>query len=113
MPHLFMDGIELEVPEGTLLIFNPTSLPPTELHAMKDVQFHAGGIIFQTKTGVHLPNQDRGVTNQCFPSFHATVPLNPDDPLQIHYQISADPQEQEAFKLYPMIFDFVRQFEII
>ena len=52
MPHLFMDGIEVEVPEGTVLIFNPTSKSPDALHGMRDVQFRAGGVIFQTKTDV-------------------------------------------------------------
>ena len=93
---LIMDGIELEVPEGTLLIFNPTSFLPDQLSAMKDVQCHAGGIIFQTKTEV-LDT----MTNPCFPSFPVIILWTPHYPKQIHYQISADPKEQEAFKFYP------------
>ena len=104
MPHLFMDGIEVEVPEGTLLIFNPTSKSPDALHGMKDVQFRAGGVIFQTKTDV-LKEMDK----PRFAQFPFLEPTDDVAPIQINYQIPADPKDEEAFKFYPMIFDFMRR----
>ena len=51
MPILlfFAHGMQVEVPEGTVLRFHPTSHSPDELSRMLTVEFHVGGIIFETK----------------------------------------------------------------
>ena len=49
---LFINGMRLEVPQGTVLIFNPMSSSHKRLARMRDVQFHVGGITFQTKAEV-------------------------------------------------------------
>ena len=54
---LFAHGMQVEVPSGTVLCFNPLSLSPDELSTMPDVQVCIGGvlnriIIFQTKQAV-------------------------------------------------------------
>ena len=37
----------VEVPDGAVLCFNPSSLSPDELSFMPYIQFHVGGIIFR------------------------------------------------------------------
>ena len=53
---LFAHGMQVEVPLGTVLCFNPLSLSPHELSTMPDVQVCIGSvlnrIIFQTKQAV-------------------------------------------------------------
>ena len=49
---LFAHGMQVEVPEATVLRFHPTSLSPYELSCILTVEFHVAGIIFVTKEAV-------------------------------------------------------------
>ena len=49
----FAHSMQVKVPEGTVLCFNPLSLSPDELSALPDIQVCVGGsITFQTKQAV-------------------------------------------------------------
>ena len=48
----FAREMQVEVAEGTVLRFHPTSHSPKELSRMLTVEFHVGGIIFETKAAV-------------------------------------------------------------
>ena len=55
MPTLLCaNGMQVEVLEGTVLSFHPTSFSPYELSCMLTVEFHVGGINFETKEEVCL-----------------------------------------------------------
>ena len=70
----FAHGMQVEVPQGTVLCFNPLSslLSPDQLSALPDIQVCVGGIRFQTKKAV-LDN----ASPSFFDALHSTAWLLP------------------------------------
>ena len=53
MPNLlFAHDMQVEVPEGTVLCFNPSSFSSDKLRVMSRVQFLIGGVVFEAKKEV-------------------------------------------------------------
>ena len=102
MPVHYMNGIEVQVPEDTVFVLNPTTLSLGLLHVMKGMKFHMGGIIsvFQTKLQLsykcfrtrlsHLSNHSLPL----LPSIHY-------EPVTIFHEMEEeDLEEEEGFGIY-------------
>ena len=110
---LFMNGMQVEVPHGTVLIFNPTSL---SLDGMRDVQFHVeeeGGLVtFQTKEAVleKMPNS-LFYKQYIFHRNHHNHVYDHDD-VVVHTSEPSDEEEEKNLEFFPLIFDFMlRKFD--
>ena len=96
MPVLmFMNSMQVEVSDGTVLVFNPTSLTSMELNSMADVRFLVGGCItFQTKKDVLETIRFSPLNRQG--AFKSETG---------HYIL----KYSDGMEFYPMIFDFMRR----
>ena len=93
---LFINGMHLEVQQGTVLSFNPMSSSQEHLAQMRDVQFHVGGITFQTKAEVAAALPYTFFKGQIhFPS------VTPDQ-----YTLE---EVTGGLEFYPLIFDYLRR----
>ena len=71
---LFINGMHLEVQQGTVLSFNPMSSSQERLAQMRDVQFHVGRITFQTRQRLQLLCPTPFLTPR--PTFHLSRPIS-------------------------------------
>ena len=93
---IFINGMYLKVQQGTVLIFNPMSSSQEHLAQMRDVQFHVGGITFQTKAEVAAALPYTFFKGQIhFPS------VTPDQ-----YTLE---EVTGGLEFYPLIFDYLRR----
>ena len=107
---LFMNGIPVEVPEGTVLIFNPISLSVEALNAMPNVQFHAG-ITFQTKVAVLEKVPDSVFYKQHL--FHDQHHNNDNESEmetdRMHISEQEEQKDENRIQFFSLIFDFMRR----
>ena len=106
----FAHGMQVEVPSGTVLCFNPLSLSPDELSTMPDVQVCIGDvlnpiIIFQTKQAVIdiFPNSFLGARHSF--ETHTDQSINE---ASIIKQISIE-NSDGLLEFFPIIFDYMRR----
>ena len=130
----FTREMQVEVPEGTVLRFHPTSHSPTELSRMLTVQFLVEGIIFETKEAVleKVPGTFF-YSHHAFPlhaqglqlaheheleyhlhDFHGIAHHHVNDPPSDHEQ--DDPREvqrvlenSDGLEFFPIMFDYMRR----
>ena len=110
----FAHGMQVEVPQGTVLCFNPLSslLSPDQLSALPDIQVCVGGITFQTKKAV-LDN----ASPSFFDALHSFESLtghhhNNEDDISVVVE-SGIPmimiEDSEGVEFFPLLFDYLRR----
>ena len=106
----FAHGMQVEVPSGTVLCFNPLSLSPEELSTMPDVQVCIGHvlnpiIIFQTKQAVLDIFSNSFLCARHSFETHTDQSINE---ASIINQISIE-NSDGLLEFFPIIFDYMRR----
>ena len=109
----FAHGMQVEVPQGIVLCFNPlsSSLSPDQLSALPDIQVCVGGITFQTKKAV-LDN----ASPSFFDALHSFESLtghhHNEDDISVAVE-SGIPmimiENSKGVEFFPLLFDYLRR----